>query len=539
MRRKQAILVLTLCALILPAERGTLALTRGDVLYVKPGASGGCTSWADACELQTALAGAEAGYDIWVAKGTYRPTTGADRAATFQLVSGVGVYGGFTGSETSRDSRGHWFEHATILSGDLNRDDGPDLFANYDDNSYHVVNGSGVSGTAVLNGFWIIAGNANGSHINDTDRGGGMFVGGGSPTVESVFIAYNRGFYGGGMFNDESNPTLVDCGFEDNSSLAGGGMYNHKSNPSLEDVYFWGNVASSGAGMFNHMSRPELVDVAIRYNNAGNEGGGMFNSQSSPGLKLVDSGQNSAVNNGGGMFNANESSPSLSDVWFWENMADWGGGMYNSGENSLLIVRTTFRDNEAEFGGGGMYNNESDPALGNAVFLNNAAYYGGGVYNYWSDPVFSNCTFRGNSADFLGAGMYNTFHSNPNVDNSIMWPGPGGVLGTDAVDQIYDGPNSNTQVRYSDVLNWTGGDNNIEAEPRFVDGSNPRLQPTSPAIDAGDNRLVFPGTTTDRDGLPRFADIAAVPDTGYGDPGVVDMGAYEVRNRAYLPLVVR
>jgi hypothetical protein len=78
------------------------------ILYVKTAASeaGNCSSWANACTLQTALTDSGRGDEIWVALGTHKPTTlGADRGATFQLKGGVAVYGGFKGTETARDQR--------------------------------------------------------------------------------------------------------------------------------------------------------------------------------------------------------------------------------------------------------------------------------------------------------------------------------------------------------------------------------------------------------------------------------------------------
>ena len=90
-------------------------------------------------------------------RATYTPTAGTDRSATFQLIDGVSIYGGFAGSEASLGER-DWETNETILSGDLLRDDGPD-FTNNSDNSFHVVTGSGTDGTAILDGFTITAGN--------------------------------------------------------------------------------------------------------------------------------------------------------------------------------------------------------------------------------------------------------------------------------------------------------------------------------------------------------------------------------------------
>ena len=69
----------------------------------------------------------------------------------------------------------------TILSGDLNSDDGPD-FLNNGENSYHVVTGSGTDPTAIFDGMTITAGNANGDFPENC--GGGMLNINGDPTVK-------------------------------------------------------------------------------------------------------------------------------------------------------------------------------------------------------------------------------------------------------------------------------------------------------------------------------------------------------------------
>jgi len=61
------------------------------------------TSWATAFEtLQKALEEVEAGDEIWVAAGTYYPTSdyglgGSDRYMHFRMKNGVTIYGGFPG----------------------------------------------------------------------------------------------------------------------------------------------------------------------------------------------------------------------------------------------------------------------------------------------------------------------------------------------------------------------------------------------------------------------------------------------------------
>ena len=75
----------------------------GSTIYVKADASGANngSSWADAyIDLQDALSVAVSGDQIWVASGTYYPTTGTDQSATFTLANGVSIYGGFDGTET-------------------------------------------------------------------------------------------------------------------------------------------------------------------------------------------------------------------------------------------------------------------------------------------------------------------------------------------------------------------------------------------------------------------------------------------------------
>ena len=109
-----------------------------DVIYVDAGATGGNTgaSWSDAyADLQDALAAATSGDEIWVAAGTYKPTSDTDQTISFVMPTGVAIYGGFAGAETERNQR-DWQTNESILSGDIG------VEGRIYDNSTHVVVGS-------------------------------------------------------------------------------------------------------------------------------------------------------------------------------------------------------------------------------------------------------------------------------------------------------------------------------------------------------------------------------------------------------------
>lgn len=127
-----------------------------EIIYVKPGAPDGNAgdSWATARSLQSALGTAQTGDEIWVAAGIYVP--GNTVNATFQLKSGVAMYGGFVGTESSRTAR-DWKTNLTVLSGDVDNNDsdkvnGVVLDADniVGNNAYHVVTANGVNAVPVV-----------------------------------------------------------------------------------------------------------------------------------------------------------------------------------------------------------------------------------------------------------------------------------------------------------------------------------------------------------------------------------------------------
>lgn len=478
MPRPKPTTLLTLLALAL-ALAGLLAPpvplhAAGTIVYVNAGASGtgDGSSWADAFpSLADALAGAAADTEIWVAAGTYKPTSGTDRTATFQLKAGVEIYGGFAGNETERDQR-DWETNVTTLSGDLNgNDSGAVDLANATraDNSYSVV--TGATG-AILDGVTVTGG-----HAND-------IFGQTPPSWKS----------GGGMYNDHSSPILTHVTFSGNTSISfGGGMYNNAGNPVLTDVTFDGNYnGGNGGGLYSTgVANLTLTDVTFSGNVATDRGGGLhaepeLNGVANLTLTNVTFRGNSATY-GGGLLTFPGMTATLTNVIFSGNSAIYGGGMLTTGSNNLTLTNVTISGNTALGLGGGLFiENGSNPQIRNSIVWGNSsgqgsnnAYIGNDLNRPASVPVFSASIVQGSGG-------------------SAAWNPTFGDAGY----------NYNTSYAID-------GGGNLDANPLFVSSSDLHLGSGSPAINTGDNSFLPVGVTTDLDGNPRIVG------------GTVDMGAYE------------
>ena len=462
------------------------AVRAASVLLVKPDGSAfeTCTTWAAACTLQRALSVAAATDEIWVKAGTYFPTSGISRSATFQLINNVTIYGGFLGTEANKKDRNPT-ANVTTLSGEIGG------IHTITDNSYHVVTGSYTDHTAVLDGFTITGGNADST--GDAGNGGGMFNYSGSPTLVRIIFSGNSAQYGGGLYNSVSSPTLNNITFSNNTAVyAGGGMYDGgNSIPVMSNITFVSNSAAGGGGMYNTASSPILSNVTFNTNDA---------------------------NTGGGMENSSNSNPSLTYVTFTANTADNGGGVRNS-DSSPTINNTTFINNTASFGGG-MDNNNSNPALNNVTFSSNtSSSQGAGMHNsQQSQPVLTNVTFSGNTAG-AGGGISNSNNSNPTIKNSIFW----GNTATVYNPQINNTDLSTPVVTYSDIQGGYTGAGNISTDPLLgslgIYGGIMQvfpLLPGSAAIDAGNDATC---ASIDARGISRpqglHCDIGAFESRGF------------------------
>jgi parallel beta helix pectate lyase-like protein/List-Bact-rpt repeat protein len=502
------------------------------ILRVKKGATGtDGQGWGNTeafGSLQQALIVAAPGSEIWVAEGTYTPgASGSSRAIAFHMKKGVAIYGGFFGDETARDQR-NWQDNVTTLSGDLNGDDVPG--GNRSDNCYHVINNPealtpALDATAILDGFTITRGNADG-------------------------LAPQRQRLGGGMINYGHSPTVTNCIFQDNQAeSSGGGLYNCNSSAIITNCKFKDNTAFSGGGLYNILSNTTITDC-----------------------EFTD-------NNGGALYN-NQSSPVVTYCTFTGNQAEGSGAIANFWSSDAVIANCIFIANKATlYYGGAMRNHESSPTVTNCIFIaNHSVLQGGGaIANIYDDthsngiPIITNCTFVANQAvghpDNVGGGIYNSY-CNPIISNCILWDNADNS-GSIQSAQICD-DNSNPVVTYCCIqddnpddssIPYEGSNNhNIDDNPAFIHNPSPgadgnwdgvdddygdlHLTGVSPCIDAGDATAVPADTadldddndTTERtpldlDGWNRFFDYTPTGSgTGLEDPPdytYVDLGAYE------------
>lgn len=320
----------------------------GAQIYVKQGGGGvqDGTDWLNAMSnLQAAINGANEGEEVWVAEGTYQPSSGQ----SFIMKEGVRIYGGFPNTGNPDMADRDWEAYETILQGN--------------GNSVIRNENNGLTASAVLDGFTITGGN---------------------------------GYQGGGIYNEQSSPTLTHLIIEENKAVqnsTGGGIYNIQSSPTLTHVTIRGNSAgNAGGGMVNAgYSFPTLINVSISGNNAENGGGGTYNIHSSPTLINVTISGNTSVYSGGGMYNFHNSFPTLINVTISGNSAGTeGGGMYNDSDSSPKLYNTIVLGNNSGISGDAIDGSSSNNLIQTGDETSGGEYngFGGLVLNTSPADIF-------------------------------------------------------------------------------------------------------------------------------------------------------
>jgi len=263
-----------------------------NVLYVDangPGCNNGA-SWDGAySDLQLALSIAAANpqvTEIRVANGVYRPANvSGNRLATFALQNGLRLRGGYAGYGDAMPDARDFDSSASVLSGDLAGDDDT-WFGNRGDNVYHVVDASTNDVTAVLDGFTIYGGHANGTAPRNV--GGGVYIDAGSPTLRDCMLLRNGGVDGAGIMVTTGQPLLLRCAFVGNwADNNGGGLAFTTLSAPVEACRFAGNGAMYGGGLYAG-GACQIVNCAFSGNMANAGGGAYLAYADDPGSHLIN-----------------------------------------------------------------------------------------------------------------------------------------------------------------------------------------------------------------------------------------------------------
>lgn len=348
------------------------SLSAQTIRYVKPVAEGAQdgSSWTNASsDLQAMINASASGDEVRVAAGTYKPTeklqdfvyntatvVGAatsDRDKAFIMKGGVKVYGGYDGSTGARNLA----STVSILSGDLNNDN-----LASDGDCYHVVVTRNNSDGAVLDGFTIQHGYANGTST---------VSGSGTSGLSSLTISQSNG--GAIAFRGADNAMTF-------------------SNLIIKDNYasdYAGAIAAyiSGSKTFT------FSKLTVENNESGAEAGAMrvYSSSGTPLVNISNSKfiGNKAASRGGAIYAFGSTTTgylltvNVSNTVFYNNSSAsstlGGGAISPAAATNFNILNSTFYANKATNSaglGGAIHISSSASAqvsVSNSIFNENTA----------------------------------------------------------------------------------------------------------------------------------------------------------------------
>ena len=184
--------------------------------------------------MQDAIAAAPFGSQIWVAEGTYKPTSSTGdvaRSISFNLKNGVGIYGGFAGDETNLNQR-KVVDGGTFFS-NIADNNGGALYAGYS-NSINLINTVFRSNKASSDGGAIY------SYYTD------YYTDNDSTIINSIFDS-NSSKRGGAIYNNEASAVGINLTFANNQAESGAAVYSQgtSSHPTYANSIFWSNQATN------------------------------------------------------------------------------------------------------------------------------------------------------------------------------------------------------------------------------------------------------------------------------------------------------
>jgi len=451
--------------------------------------------------------------DVWVATGTYLVGTDIDKIYT---ATGVHLYGGFLGNETSTADR-DWEANPTIIDGQ-----GTEywLFNCYWDSD------------VVVDGFTVTGGHAYGSASAQYDGSAFRIVNCSNFTLRNCVVTDNYAYSQGSVYVEEGSIDIENVHFEGNQANDGPAVYISfmEEDSSITDCTFSGNESFNTGTVFVNKDNAGPTFAMIGCHFEGNTGGSAAGLYISTyyGATYVDD-CSFVANNGRGIHISGSSvydgTIEISNSVFSYNTVTDSGGAIQGSNGKMTITSCLFEENVAVSSGGAIRAYKSSPgaqidAISNCVFdRNEGGNSGGAAISLEKNPAtITNCVFWGNSG--YDNGVVRISDNESEIRNSIFW---GNTL--EAAHAIsYYGETTSVSFAYCDADEILSGSGNLIVDPEFADpaASDFHLQAGSPCIDSAWTAVA---PTTDMEGNPRVDDPAST-NYGTGAPWA-DIGAYE------------
>ncbi len=473
---------------------GLSAAAGGRTVYVDGRAAGANngSSWDDAYNyLQDALAEAdisEKPVELRIAQGLYTPDRGVgftpgDDEATFRLISGVTVRGGFSGVTGDDPDTRAVDVFQTVLAGDLSGDDKDvgDIFAGETgaDNSRIVVEASNTDETAILDGVTVTAGT---TCMNSVD---------GSPTV--LNCTFTKALMG--VADRHGSPRITNCLF---TVIAWRAIDLSGSSCELTGCLFSGNEGTSIDDHFNS-------DITIRA------------------CKFIGN-----VSRTREVIDCHADNLRLFNCVFKDNTTTGPGLVRSNVHGEFVVDSCTFAGNVGlpiRHMGGRM-------VVSNCIFAGNINGWNAGIDSTSEYSIVKNCTFSDNSSAQNGSVL--DFFRGAEVTNCILWGNNSPAV---------DDRRGNVSMTYCNVEGGWPGEGNIDvdpcfAEPGYWDRNGTPQDPNDDFWVHGDYHLRSQAGRWDRKTQAWLEDDVTSPCIDAGDPNVpigvepfpnggrLNMGAY-------------
>ncbi len=354
------------------ADVGCFEYYSSNTLYVDQDATGANdgSSWQDAfVDLQDALAVFSPGNEIWVAEGTYFPTSTNDRSITFDIPDDCALYGGFQGNEILHSQR-DWSANPTVMSGNIGT-------AASTDNSYRLID-LAAAGVIILDGLIISDGYADGSGSNNNSAAMRV-VSTQVNLANCTFTGHYANFAGAFFFQSGSEIYADNCIFEDITAgatavvLASAGSDLHVSNSS-----FINNTSGGSGGAVSTNGLFDFTNTLFQGNVAATSGAALIlntgsagtisecvfsdNTATSLGSTLTIIGATAEISNsifenntGGtitGAMDIYSGTSVVENCLFYQNTSNTNAALRVLNQATSEIINCTFTENIATSGSG-------------------------------------------------------------------------------------------------------------------------------------------------------------------------------------------